>query len=79
VIGERSSIRSGYRWDVFASFVCNASAVRVATRKTKRGADSLAERFVEVNRKFGCDNAYSKLRHDPLLDDVMNKKRGHRG
>jgi len=79
VIGERNSIRSGYRWDVFASFVCNASAVRVATRKTKRGADRLAGRFAEVNRKFGCDGAYSKLRHDPLLDEVMNKKRGRRG
>lgn len=77
MIGERKSIRSGYRWDVYVSFICNTSTVRVGTRKTKRGAERLAERFVVMTRKLGCEHAYVKLRHDPLLDDVMNRTRRH--
>jgi len=73
MIGERNSIRGGYRWDVFADFLCNTSSVRVGTRKTKRGA----ERFAKVNQQFGCEHTHVKLRHDPLLDETMNPPRKH--
>jgi hypothetical protein len=63
VIGERSSIRSGYRWGVFANFICNTSAVRVGVRKMKRGADRLAKSFAEANKQFGCEYTYSRLLH----------------
>lgn len=72
--GERNMIRDGYRWDVFAYFQCNASGVRVAVRKTKRGAVQQAERFTKRNNVA----TNIKLRHDPLLDEVMNKKRSKR-
>lgn len=75
MIGERNSIRSGYRWDVFADFLCNTASVRVGTRKTKRGAEALAKRFAEANLKFGCEHTYVKLRHDPLLDEMMDPPR----
>lgn len=69
--GERSLARNGYRWDVFAYFPCNASGVRVAVRKTSRGAAQFAARFGRLNRV----NTSTKMRHDPLLDVVMNTKR----
>ena len=48
--GERNMIRLGWRWDVIADFACNASGVRVATYKTKRGAGNFAKRFYRLNR-----------------------------
>jgi hypothetical protein len=76
--GERNMIRSGWRWDVIADFPCNTSGVRVATRKTKRGAGQFARTFYRRNRPH-VECVFTRLRHDPLLDDVMNKKRGRRG
>ncbi len=73
--GERDMARAGYRWDVFADFLCNTGGVRVAIRKTKRGAEMTAARFAEANLRFGVEQTYVKLRHDPLLDDAMNRKR----
>ncbi len=50
MFGERNMIRAGYRWDVIASFPCNAGGVRVAIRKTRRGAERFSERFGKLNR-----------------------------
>lgn len=72
--GERAMARNGYRWDVVARFVCNAAGVRVGTRKTKRGAELLAKRFARINRGLGVEYAHVRLRHDPLLDEAMNKR-----
>lgn len=69
--GERNMIRDGYRWDVFAYFPCNAAGVRVATRKTRRGAERCADRFGRLNN---APTSF-RLRHDPLLDENTNKKR----
>jgi hypothetical protein len=49
MFGERKMIASGYRWDVFAWFPCNASGVRVATRKTLRDAVRFANWFSKTN------------------------------
>lgn len=75
--GERNLIRNGWRWDVIVDFPCNSGGVRVATRKTKRGAGRFARKFYRSNRP-DVECVFIKLRHDPLLDDVMNKKRGKR-
>lgn len=63
-------IKDGYRWDVFAYFVCNAGGVRVAIRKTQRGALRFAERFAKINRAA----TGVKIRYDPLRDLKMNKR-----
>jgi len=72
--GERNMTRNGYRWDVFADFLCNTASIRVGTRKTKRGANHLATTFEKINHQFGVEHVYVKLRHDPLLDEVMCNK-----
>lgn len=77
MIGERNMIRDGYRWDVVACFKGNSSGVRVAVRKTKRGAKRFADKFRRALRPH-VEQAYVRLRHDPLLDDVMNAKRRRR-
>lgn len=41
---------NNYRWHVFARFPCNASGVRVAIRKTERGAEKYARKFARKNR-----------------------------
>ncbi len=69
--GERNMIRAGYRWDVFAKFACNASGVRVARRKTRRGAQRFADRFGSLNRI----PAWLKLQHDPRLDNEPGQPR----
>lgn len=74
MLGQGDMIKAGYRWDVFAYFPCNASGVRVAVRKTKRGAVQQAARFTAKNRVA----TGVKLRHDPLLDDVMNARKRRR-
>ncbi len=71
--GERNMIRAGYRWDVSAEFPSNSTGVRVAVRKTKRGAARFAETFRKLNR-LRSDRTHLRLRHDPLLDDVMNAR-----
>lgn len=72
--GERNLIRAGYRWDVIADFPCNSAGVRVTTRKTKRGAGQFAEKFYRANRP-DVECVFVKLRHDPLLDDALTRKR----
>jgi hypothetical protein len=67
--GERSLIHNGYVWDVFAYFPCNASGVRVATRKTSYGACRFAARFSKLNHV----ETSAVWRHDPLLDEKMNR------
>lgn len=71
MFGQRQMIRNGYRWDVFAYFPCNAGGVRVAVRKTPEGAARFAASFARLNRV----NTSTKMRHDPLLDEVMNTKK----
>lgn len=67
-------IRAGYRWDVIADFKCNSVGVRVGVFKTKRGAARECKRFYRANRRF-LECVFTRLRHDPLLDEVMNKGR----
>ena len=74
MFGERNMIRDGYRWDVIACFKGNSSGVRIAVRKTKRGAQRLANEFHRTLRPH-VEQAYVRLRYDPLLDDNMNKKK----
>ncbi len=50
MFGERNMTRAGYRWTVFAYFKCNSGGVRVAVRKTSRGAERFAELFSQRNR-----------------------------
>lgn len=69
--GERNMIRNGYRWDVIADFPGNSCGVRVAVRKTKRGAARFAKLFYRRNRKQ-VECVFTRLRHDPLFDEVMN-------
>lgn len=69
--GERNMIRNGYRWDVIADFPGNSCGVRVAVRKTKRGAGLFAKRFYKINRPH-VECVFVKLRHDPQLDEVKN-------
>lgn len=64
-------IRAGYRWDIIAEFQ-HGCGVRVAVRKTKRGAERFAETFRRINR---LRLTHLRLRHDPLLDEVMNRRR----
>jgi hypothetical protein len=73
MMGERNMIRAGYRWDVIADFPGNSCGVRVAIRKTKRGAGLFAKRFYKRNRPH-VECVFVKLRHDPMLDEVMNKR-----
>jgi len=47
--GERQLVRAGYAWHVFAQFPCNVSGVRVAVRKTPRGAEHFAKMFAKRN------------------------------
>lgn len=75
--GERNMIRNGWRWDVIADFPCNSTGVRVATRKTKRGAARFAKEFYRKNRRH-VECVFPRLRHDPLLDEVMNPPRRRR-
>lgn len=71
--GERNMIAAGYRWDVIADFPSNSCGVRVATRKTKRGAARFAKWFYKRTRPH-VECVFVTLRHDPLLDEVMNKR-----
>lgn len=71
--GERNMARNGYRWDVIACFKGNSSGVRVATRKTQRGAKKFAAKFLRTLRPH-VEQTYTRLRHDPLLDDAMNSR-----
>lgn len=64
-------IRNGWRWDVIADFPGNSCGVRVAIRKTKRGAAAFAERFYKRNRPH-VECVIVKLRHDPQLDEAKN-------
>jgi hypothetical protein len=73
MFGERNMIRSGYRWDVIADFPCNMAGVRVAQRKTKRGAGRFAKKFYRANRPH-VECVFVRLKHYPLLDDIMNKR-----
>lgn len=66
-------IRAGYRFDVIVDFPGNKGNVRVAVRKTKRGALRFAEVFRKRNR-LRIGSTWIRLRHDPLFDDVMNKR-----
>lgn len=74
MLGERNMIRAGYRWDVIACFNGNSSGVRVAIRKTKRGAERFAEKFHRTLRPH-VGQVYVRLRHDALLDKTMSKRR----
>jgi len=71
MFGQQQMIRSGYRWDVFARFPCNAGGVRVAVRKTPEGAARFARRFARLNRV----NTSTRIRYDPLLDEVFHRKK----
>lgn len=71
--GERNMIRTGYRWDVIADFKCNNAGVRVGVFKTKRGAAREVHRFYRANRRY-LECVFTRLRHDPLLDETMNKR-----
>lgn len=77
MFGERNMIRNGYRWDVIACFKGGGGGVLVTVRKTKRGAQRFADKL-RRNLSPHVEQAYLRLRHDPLLDDVMNKKRVRR-
>lgn len=72
--GERNMIRAGYRWDVIADFSCNSSGVRVATRKTKRGASDFAKVFYKRNRPH-VECVFTRLSHDPQLVEKKRKRR----
>lgn len=74
MLGERNMIKNGYRWDVIADFPGNACGVRVAVRKTKRGAARFAKWFYKRNRPH-VECVWTRLRHDPCLDEIMNKGR----
>lgn len=77
--GERNMIRNGWRWDVIACFKGNSSGVRVATRKTKRCAARLADKF-HRNFRPHVEQAYVRLRYDPMLDIAMiHQKKWKRG
>lgn len=69
--GERNMVKAGYRWDVIAYFPCNAGGVRVAVRETRRHAERYV-RWFEARNHVGTS---LRLRHDPLLDEVMNPRR----
>lgn len=71
-MSERSLIEAGYRRDVYAQFPCNTVGVRVGTYKTLHGAAKFAVKFSQLNKV----KTWLKLRHDPLLDEVMNRKSG---
>jgi hypothetical protein len=73
--GERNLIKHGYRYDIIVDFPTNRGNVRVAVRKTKRTAERFAELFRKRN-KLPRGSTWLRLRHDPLLDEVMNKCRG---
>lgn len=61
--GERNLIRAGYRWHIFAYFSCNKpTGVRVAVRKTKRGAERFMVEFASRNDV----EVSAKLRRDGL-------------
>lgn len=68
MLGERNMIRAGYRWDVIAIFIESGCGVKVATRKTKRGAEHHAETFRRRNRR-DVESTHLRLRHD-----VMNER-----
>lgn len=70
--GERNMIRDGWRWDVIADFPCNTMGVRVAVRKTKRGAALFAKKFYKLNRPH-VECVHVRLRHEPLLDEMLTK------
>lgn len=73
-MGERNLTRAGYRFDIIVDFPGNNGNVRVAVRKTKRGAERFAELFRKRN-KLPRGSTWLRLRHDPCLDEVMNKCR----
>jgi hypothetical protein len=50
VTGERRLVRAGHAWHVFAYFPCNAAGVRVAVRRSPRGAERFARAFARRNR-----------------------------
>lgn len=75
--GERNMIRNGYRWVIVADFPGNSCGVRIAVRKTKRGAARFAKWFYRRTRPH-VECVFVKLHHDPLLDEVMNKRRSKR-
>lgn len=77
MLGQGNMIEAGYRWDVIADFPCNSTGVRVAVRKTKRGAGEFAKLFYKRNRPH-VECVFVRLRHDPLLDVVMITKRSKR-
>ncbi len=65
--GDRNMIRAGYRYDIIIDFPGNKGNVRVAVRKTRRGAERFAEIFRRRNLlKLG--SAWIRLRHDPSLE-----------
>lgn len=47
--GERNLQRAGYVWHVFTYFPCNGGGVRIAIRKSLRGAVNFADRFRDLN------------------------------
>ncbi len=75
--GERNMIRDGWRWDVFACFKGSGTGVRVAIRRTKRGAQRFADKLHRALRPH-VEQAYVKLRYDPLFDEKMNKRRSYK-
>jgi len=77
MLGQGNMITAGYRWDVIADFPGNTCGVRVAVRKTKRGAGEFAKMFYKRNRPH-VECVSLRLRHDPLLDEVMNPKKRNR-
>lgn len=52
MIGERHQAKAGYRYHVFAYFPCNAAGVRIAVRKTARGAERFATAFAKRNSVY---------------------------
>lgn len=48
-IGDRNLVRAGFAWHVYAYFACNAAGVRVAVRKSSRGAERFALAFAKKN------------------------------